>query len=106
MDALWRLLWALPLVLAMALAAAFVLRRFVGTQRPGSRAAQRVSSRESLALSDSTRVHLIEVDGAGYLVVESSQHATLQPLEAAGVRRSHAAHGSAWLRRLQETRAR
>jgi hypothetical protein len=81
MNSLLRLLWALPLVLAVGAAAMLVLRRFLvpATSPPG---ASRVAVRETVALSDHTRVHLLEIDGSGYLVVESTRSASLQPTAA------------------------
>jgi hypothetical protein len=81
MNSMWRLLWALPLVLAVGAAAMLVLRRFLAPPT-SPRGASRVAVRETLALSDHTRVHLLEIDGGGYLVVESTQSATLQPMAA------------------------
>jgi flagellar biogenesis protein FliO len=99
MSSLLRLLWALPLVLAIGAGAMLVLRRFV---LPVSRAhaAQRLVFREQLALSEQTRVHLLEIDGNGYLLVESTQNATLQPLPAQTreVARRPGRSRPAWLR--------
>jgi flagellar biogenesis protein FliO len=81
MNSLLRLLWALPLVLAIGAAAMLVLRRLLASAMP-PRGASRVAVRETLALSDHTRVHLLEIDGSGFLVVESTQSATLQPMAA------------------------
>jgi flagellar biogenesis protein FliO len=78
MDALWRLLWALPLVLALGAAAVLLLKRFIGPVAAARRLGRRMSACESVALSDETRVHLLEVDGKAWLVVESSRHATVQ----------------------------
>lgn len=97
MNALWRLLWALPLVLAAGVAAMLVLRRFIVPAAREKRVA-RMLARETLSLSDQTRVHLVEVDGACYLIVESTQNAALQPLS--GHARSQVRSQPAWLRHL------
>jgi flagellar biogenesis protein FliO len=78
MDALWRLLWALPLVLALGVAAVLLLKRFVGPASAARWPGRRMSACESVALSDETRLHLLEIDGKAWLVVESSRHATVQ----------------------------
>jgi len=81
MNPLLRLLWALPLVLAVGVAGMLVLRRFLAPAA-APRGAMRVVLRETLALSEHSRVHLLEIDGGGYLIVESAQNATLQPLSS------------------------
>lgn len=77
-DALLRLAWALPLVLGLGVAAAFVLKRFVVPVADASPQRQRLSLRESLSVSDDTRLHLLEVDGKPHLLVESARATVLQ----------------------------
>ncbi|HET9446061.1 MAG TPA: hypothetical protein VFO35_07370 [Steroidobacteraceae bacterium] len=77
-DALLRLAWALPLVLAIGVGAALVLKRFVVPGAGPTPQGQRLSVRESLALSEQTRLHLLEVDGRPHLVIESAQTTVLQ----------------------------
>jgi flagellar biogenesis protein FliO len=86
MDALWRLAWALPLVLAVGAAAILVLKYFVIPAQAARRSARRIELRESLPLSDETRIHLIEVDRRAYLVVESTRQTTLQPTQSRELR--------------------
>lgn len=76
-DILWRLAWALPFVLVAGLVTMLALKRIVA--RPSAMTTQRrVTLCESLEVSDATSVHLLEVDGKPYLVVESSRQSTLQ----------------------------
>jgi flagellar biogenesis protein FliO len=79
-HSLLRLLWALPLVLLVGLATVLLLRRVL--QLPGRKqgGTSRLRSGETLQLSQHTRAHLIELDGASYLVVESTQRASLHAL--------------------------
>jgi flagellar biogenesis protein FliO len=102
MDSAWRIVWALPLVLTVGAVAALILRRFLLPMTPAGRSAQRLRMCESLTLSDETRVHLIEVDGAGYLLVESTRHAVLQSALAATSEAARAAPPlrPAWLQRF------
>ena len=78
MDALWRLVWALPLVLLTGAGVALLLRRVTTFNQLTTTAASRMSVQETMTLSDQTRVHLIEVDRQAYLLVESTQTTTLQ----------------------------
>ena len=102
-DPLLRLLWALPLVLLVGVAAALMLRRIVkpAVHSPGS--ILRLILRESLQLSEHTRVHLIELDNDSYLLVESMQHAALHgpPTGNSG---APAKLASAWMQRLYKRR--
>jgi len=71
-DALWRLLWALPLVLALGVGAMFALGRLVRTgARPD--AGRRLRHLESLALADGARLHLVELDRRALVLAESAQ---------------------------------
>ena len=85
MDSLWRMAWALPLVLGIGFAAALVLKRFVAIAPLPSPDARRIKLQESLSLSDDTCVHVIEVDRQAYLLVESSLRTTLQATSVASV---------------------
>ncbi len=100
LDTVWRIMWALPLVLAVGMVAVLILRRFLGPAKHMHRKAQRMSLHESLSVSDDTRVHLIEVDGGRYLIVESARQAALQALNggAGDVARSTAQLRLPWLR--------
>lgn len=107
MDALGRLAWALPLVLLIGMAALLLLKRVVRATPPSSGHALRLSLRESLSLSDETRVHLIDLDGTACLVVESTRHATLHlPALPAESARATTGAGPAWLRRFYRTSSR
>jgi flagellar biogenesis protein FliO len=100
MNSTLRLLWALPLVLAVGATAMFVLRRFV-VPVPGTRSAHRLVARESIALSNETRVHLVEVDGVRCLIVESAQNAVQTlTVQAAASGEAPASLRPAWFRRL------
>lgn len=103
-DTLWRLAWALPLVLAVGFVAVLLLKRFgLPVQAVAEEAARRMNLRESLTLSEDTRVHLIEVDRKTYLVVESARQAVLQPSEVAAV---PVRTMPAWAQRLYKSRSR
>jgi flagellar biogenesis protein FliO len=99
MNSLLRLSWALPLVLMVGAGVTVLLRRFVLPASP-TRCPHRLVFREQLALSEQTRVHLVEIDGKGYLVVESSQNAALQPISTPAREASRVPGRSrpAWLR--------
>jgi flagellar biogenesis protein FliO len=78
MDTLWRLTWALPLVMTLGLGAVLILRRFGVRARSATAGSQRMNVRESLMLSADTQMHLIEIDRNVYLLVESAGHVLLQ----------------------------
>ena len=107
METLWRLAWALPLVLVTGVVAVLTLRRFVVPTQGTSQPAQRMNLRESLSLSDDTRVHLIEIDGQVFLVVESLRHTLLQsaPIASTPVRPPNR-YGPAWMQRLYKAGSR
>jgi hypothetical protein len=101
MNSLSRLFWALPLVLVVGAAVMLVLRRFVlPVTLP--RGATRIVARETLALSEHTRVHLVEIDGSSHLILESTQNAVLQSLsvQVGAQVQSPVRSRPAWLRRL------
>jgi len=101
MDSVWRLVWALPLVLAVGFVAVLLLKRYGLPAVKHTPPEQRMSLRESLSLSDGTRTYLIEIDRTPYLLVESTRQTLLQPMptKAADVARP------AWLQRLQKQRS-
>jgi hypothetical protein len=102
MNSLSRLLWALPLVLAVGAGAMMLLRRIVVPPTRAKGVAPRLVSRETLSLSEQTRVHLFEVEGSSYIILESTQSATLQllPVQALETSRAPARLQPAWLRRM------
>ena len=102
MDILWRLTWALPLVLVIGIVAVLVLKRFAVPAQRASQAATRMSVRETLSLSDDTRVHLIEIDRRDYLVVESARHTVLQSAlpQVSETTRSPTRFTPPWMQRL------
>ena len=81
METVWRLMWALPLVLVIGAVAAVVLRRFVVPSIQASKTA-RLALRESMPLSKDTRVYLIEIDNARFVVVESARTTVLHPMQS------------------------
>lgn len=82
MDALTRLIWALPLVLLMGLGVVLLLRRFVVPVPLQQQHRSRMKLSESLTLSDYTCAHLIEIDGRTYAVIESTRQLTFHALAA------------------------
>lgn len=107
METLWRLAWALPLVLLTGMVAVLTLRRFVVPTQGTGQQTQRMNLRESLSLSDDTRVHLIEIDRQVLLIVESSRHTLLQsaPVASTPVHPPNR-YGSAWMQRLYKAGSR
>jgi len=73
-----RLLWALPLVLLTGAGIVLLLRRTLGSHQIGSKGRERMSLRESVSVSQDTRIHLLQVDRQSYLLVESSRVTSLQ----------------------------
>lgn len=78
MTALWKLAWALPVVTITGLVVMLLMKRVLVRGAAHNRPSQRLRSRETLQVSEQTRLHLVELDGKPYLLVESSQHAQLQ----------------------------
>ena len=78
-DALWRLAWALPLVLAVGVIAVLAIRRWGMWQGVGVGAA-RLRVVESMPVSDETRIHLILVDRQPLLLIESARQVTTREL--------------------------
>ena len=107
MTMLWRLAWALPLVLVVGTVVMLILRRFV---QPSPLPAERpkLSVRGSVTLSDKTSMHLVDVDGKEFLIVESAQQTSVQLLAAAAIEpaRRVTRLNAAWLQRFQKTGAR
>ncbi len=83
-DHLWRLAWALPLVLVIGVLFILALKRWGITRLPGLMQMNppdpglRVVA--DLTVSDDTRVYLLEAGGQRWLLTESKQHATTQAL--------------------------
>lgn len=97
-DALWRLIWALPLVLVTGLVAVLVLKRLLPEAR-ADRQHRRMAVCETLTLSDQTHLHLIEVDRQPYLLVDSPGGTALQLATRDGAHR-RVATAPAWALRL------
>jgi flagellar biogenesis protein FliO len=108
MDTLWRLVWALPLVLLTGAAVMLLLKQFVRPVRPTSHVALRMTLRESMSVADDTRVHLIEADGQTYLLVESPGGTVLQPTQPkpGDGARLRGNVGPPWARRLLKAASR
>ena len=102
MDTLLRLAWALPLVLLTGTAVMLLLRNLVRPVQPTNQVAPRMSLRESMTVSNDTRVHLVVADGQTYLLVESAGGTVLQPAQPkpAHDARLVANVGPPWARRL------
>lgn len=83
-DHLWRLAWALPLVLVIGVLFILALKRWGITRLPGLMQVRppepglRVVA--DLTVSDDTRVYLLEAGGQRWLLTESKQHASTQAL--------------------------
>jgi flagellar biogenesis protein FliO len=104
-DALWRLLWALPLVVLVGAAIMLALRQLL--PRLPATGTHPMTVRQSLVLSDETRVHLLQVDGRSYVVMESSRNSVLQAVQAASDRPQPAPSGRpAWMRHIYMSGAR
>lgn len=107
-EMLRTLAWALPLVLLIGLGIALALRRVLSPDSAAGPARARARLRESLEVSDDTRVYVIEVDRKSYLLVESvmqtSLHSTQAPTNAIAQTPNRA--GSPWLVRLCRGEAR
>jgi flagellar biogenesis protein FliO len=99
MEPLWKLFWALPLVLIVGAGAMLLLKRFIVPVARAGQPSQRMQTRESLVLSEQTRLHLVDIDGKTYLVTESAHRTQLQSLSAGD---APGAMAPAWLRRLQK----
>ena len=77
MDMLWRLTWVLPFTVLVGGGIILLLRQILGQGKFAPRTLQRMVKQESLIVSDDTRLHLLEVDGRPYVLVESVRSATL-----------------------------
>jgi len=75
---LWRLTWALPFTVLLGGGIILLLKQILRQGKFAGRALQRMVKRESLIVSDDTRLHLVEVDGRPYVLVESTRSAALQ----------------------------
>lgn len=97
MELVLRLAWALPLVLAVGLVTLLILKRFLVPGAAVLRQTQRMRLDASLPLSDDTCVHLIEVEGKPYLILESTRQAALHPMPPQSA--------PDWIQRLYKARA-
>lgn len=84
-DHLWRLAWALPLVLLIGVLFILALKRWGISRLPGLMSATAQPGGElrvvaDLSVSDDTRVYLLEAGGQRWLLTESRQHASAQAL--------------------------
>lgn len=77
-DSLSRLLWALPLVLLLGVAAIFIVKRSLDRLGLGRDAELPMRLRQSLALSEGLNAHLMDVDGQPVLVLEGASAAGTQ----------------------------
>jgi flagellar biogenesis protein FliO len=101
MATMWRLLWALPLVLLVGVAVMLILRRFMTPTPREQVEPQRLRMQGAVTLSANTQVYLVEADSKGYLVVESDRPTTVQEVAPTAGAPMHAARfGPPWLRRL------
>jgi flagellar biogenesis protein FliO len=78
---LWRLTWALPLVIAVGWALILLLKR-LGLGAPGELRDEVEDTVlvSSQALTDQTRVLLVRVQGQSYVVFESAAHLSVQAI--------------------------
>ncbi len=76
-DQLWRLAWALPVVIATGLLLIFWLKRMgVGQGTPKTHAEPIV--RSCTQLTEHTQVLIVEIHQQSFIVFESSQHIMVQ----------------------------
>jgi hypothetical protein len=75
-EELSKLFWALPLVLAIGGGMLLLLGRLVPACAAKG-AAERLRSIETHAVSESTLVHLLELDGCPILLLESTRNVTV-----------------------------
>ena len=100
-DTLWRLVWALPLVLVTGAAAMLLLKRILTPAGTSVEHGRHLTLRESLIISDGTRMHLIEVDRQKYLLVESATDTVLECVVASADHSSQRPFsGPPWAQRL------
>lgn len=69
-DTLWRMTWALPLVLVLGVLAIVVLKRVL--RAVPSSDSPPMNLRQSLKLSDAAQLHLVALGGQSILVVETA----------------------------------
>lgn len=83
-EHLWRLAWALPLVLIIGMLFILALKRWGITRLPGLLPATHASANlrvvADLSVSDDTRVYLLEAGGQRWLLTESRLHTSTQAL--------------------------
>jgi hypothetical protein len=85
-DTLVRLAWALPLVLVLGCAAAWLLRRSMDRLGVGAAPAAPMNLVQTLPLSDGLRAHLIAIGPRNVLVVEGASAPVIQVLPDPPVR--------------------
>lgn len=82
-DSLTRLLWALPLVLALGVVAILIVKRSLDRLGVGGAVpTEPMRLRQTLALPDGLQAHLLEIDGQSLLVLpgQGGAAATVQLL--------------------------
>lgn len=105
-DTLLRLSWALPLVLATGAVAMLALKRVVARAPKAPEESPRMTVRETLAVSEETRVHLVELNRQSYLLVESTRGTQLHAVPAQFGESSRAGSLPAWAQRLYKVKPR
>lgn len=80
-EQLWRLAWALPLVIAIGLALIYWLKR-LGVGQGGAGETVQPVVRSNTALTEHTRVLVVEVSQQVFVVFESDAHIAVQPQDA------------------------
>jgi hypothetical protein len=96
-ESLWRLTWALPLVLVLGIVAMLALRRILqGATGKAVASGDAMVLKQSLKLSDSSTAHLLIVQGKPMLVVEGSHGVSSIELSSAAARRMPESLGARW----------
>lgn len=80
-EQLWRLAWALPLVIALGLALIYWLKR-LGVGQGSAGTANQAVVRSNTALTERTRVLVVEVGHQVFVVFESEATIAVQPQDA------------------------
>jgi hypothetical protein len=88
-DSLWRLAWALPLVLTLGVVAMLVLKRVLSAGGPLEVAAEDLVLQRSLKLSETATAHVIAVEGKKLMIVESTAGVTAIELDTKAAPRPH-----------------
>jgi hypothetical protein len=99
-ESLTRLAWALPLVIVLGALAMLLMRRLLPHWQTPAAPVARLALHESLNVSETTRTHLLSVDGQRMLLVETrDQPSTAVLLPNAVPARLAAWPNGAWRRR-------